>query len=57
LLDTIQGLEDVTLILNKDLDKLVVSKSSSVHDYDLGFQLKYLQKLGKLGKLFKVINL
>jgi Ni,Fe-hydrogenase maturation factor len=51
LMDAIEGIEKVTEIKDKDLDKLIVSKSSTVHDFDLGFQLKYLRKIGKLGKV------
>ena len=30
---------------------IVLPPRNSVHDFDLGFQLKYLKKLGKLGKV------
>jgi Ni,Fe-hydrogenase maturation factor len=51
ILDTVEGIKDVTLISDKDLDKLILSKSLTVHDFDLGFQLKYLKKLGKIGEI------
>lgn len=51
LLDTVQGIDAVTLIEDKDLEKLVLPPRGSVHDFDLGFQLKYLKKIGKLGKV------
>jgi hypothetical protein len=51
LIDTVDGLEQTEIITDEDLDKLVVKQSSSVHDYDLGFQLKYLKKLGKIGSV------
>lgn len=51
ILDAVEGIDQVTEIKNKDLDKLIQSKSTTVHDFDLGFQLKYLQKIGKLGKV------
>jgi Ni,Fe-hydrogenase maturation factor len=51
ILDAVEGIDKVVEINNKDLDKLVMSKSSTVHDFDLGFQLKYLQKIGKLGEV------
>jgi hypothetical protein len=51
LLDTVQGIDKVTVITENDLDKLIVNRSSTAHDYDLGFQLKYLRKLGKLNKI------
>jgi Ni,Fe-hydrogenase maturation factor len=51
ILDTVLGIDKITEIKNKDLDKLILSKSLTVHDFDLGFQLKYLQKLGKIGNV------
>lgn len=51
ILDTVMGIKQVTLINDEDLSKLVLSKSISAHDYDLAFQIKYLRKLGKLGKV------
>ena len=51
ILDAIEGIEKITELKNADLDKLVLSKSLTVHDFDLGFQLKYLKKIGKLGKV------
>lgn len=51
LLDTIQGIDEVTILTENDLDKLIVNRSTTAHDYDLGFQLKYLKKLGKLQKI------
>lgn len=56
LMDNIVGIEKVMLIEDKDLDKLVMSPRSSVHDFDLGFQIKYLKKLGKLGEV-RIIGL
>jgi Ni,Fe-hydrogenase maturation factor len=51
ILDAAQGIEKVTEIKDDDLDKLILPPRSSVHDFDLGFQLKYLKKIGKLGKI------
>ena len=56
IMDNIAGIEKVTLIEDKDLDKLVMSPRNSVHDFDLGFQIKYLKKLGKLGEV-RIIGL
>ena len=53
ILDTVEGLDEVRVI--EDIDRLMVSNSGTVHDYDLGFQLKYLKKLGRLGKV-KIIG-
>ncbi len=48
ILDTVMGLDEVTEIKENDLDKLILTKSLTAHDYDLGFQLKYLRKLRKI---------
>jgi hypothetical protein len=48
ILDTVQGIEKVTLIDQTHLDKLIINRGVTAHGYDLGFQLKYLIKLGKL---------
>jgi hypothetical protein len=51
ILDTVLGIEEVTLITESNLDKFILSPRNSAHDYDLGFQLKYLTKIGKLKKI------
>jgi len=51
IMDSVQGIDEVTLFTEKDLDKIKSPTSTTVHDYDLGFQLKYLYKLAKLDKL------
>jgi Ni,Fe-hydrogenase maturation factor len=51
ILDAVQGIEKITEIKDDDLDKLILPPRSSVHDFDLGFQLKYLKKIGRLGKV------
>jgi Ni,Fe-hydrogenase maturation factor len=51
ILDVVQGINKVTEINNPDLDRLILSKSITVHDFDLGYQLKYLKKIGKLGEI------
>ncbi len=50
-LDTVQGIQDVTLIEGENIDRLVLSPRSSVHDFDLAFQLRYLKKIDKLGEI------
>lgn len=52
ILDTVQGINQVELIKGDDVDRLILPSRGSVHDFDLGFQLKYLKKLGKLGEVF-----
>jgi Ni,Fe-hydrogenase maturation factor len=51
ILDTVEGIQDVALVEGDRIDGLVLSPRGSVHDFDLGFQLRYLRKLGKLGKV------
>jgi len=46
IIDTIEGIEKVTVI--DDIEKLETSKIYSLHDFDLAFNLKLLQKIGKL---------
>lgn len=49
IIDTVEGIENVTLI--NDIEKLEVSKIYSLHDFDLAFNLKLLQKIGRLKKV------
>ena len=56
IMDGVWGLDEVKLIEGNDIDRLVLPKRVTVHDFDLGFQLKYLKKLGKLGDV-KIIGL
>jgi hypothetical protein len=49
ILDTVQGIQDVTLVEGDGIDGLTLSPRGSVHDFDLAFQLRYLKKLNKLG--------
>jgi Ni,Fe-hydrogenase maturation factor len=51
ILDTVEGIQDVALVEGDRIDGLVLSPRGSVHDFDLAFQLRYLRKLGKLGKV------
>jgi len=56
LIDTVIGLPEVTLLTEKDLEKMPQMARGTTHDYDLGFQLKYLMKIGKLEKV-RIIGL
>jgi hypothetical protein len=51
ILDTVQGISEINVLTDKDLDRLAANSRTSAHDYDLGFQLKYLKKIGKVGKV------
>lgn len=46
--DTVGGIQTIQVFHEDDLGHLVLSPRTSVHDFDLGFQLKFLMKLGKL---------
>jgi hypothetical protein len=46
IIDTVVGIKKVQVI--KDLDKIQLDKIYSLHDFDLGFNLKLLYKIGKL---------
>jgi Ni,Fe-hydrogenase maturation factor len=52
IMDTVDGISETTLISDTDLDKIILTKSATAHDFDLSFQIKYLKKLGKLGKVY-----
>lgn len=56
IMDVIQGIDKVKLIDLKDANRLILPPRTSTHDFDLGFQLKYLKKLGKLKKI-KIIGI
>jgi Ni,Fe-hydrogenase maturation factor len=49
IIDTVEGIKKVVLI--DDIEKLETSKIYSLHDFDLAFNLKLLQKIGKLKKV------
>ena len=51
ILDTVRGLRNVELVEGAEIDGLVLSPRGSVHDFDLAFQLRYLKKLNRLGKV------
>jgi Ni,Fe-hydrogenase maturation factor len=55
LIDTIVGIDKVRVLTLEDLDKVELSPRNSVHDFDLGFQLKLMKKLGKV-KNVKIIG-
>jgi Ni,Fe-hydrogenase maturation factor len=53
IIDTIEGIEKVVLV--EDIEKIQDQKLYSLHDFDLAFNLKLLQKIGKLEKI-KIIG-
>lgn len=54
ILDVVNGVSEVKLIKDDDLERIKLHDSSTVHDFDLGFQVKYLKKLGKLGEVYVI---
>lgn len=51
LLDTVADIKTPKLFIDIDFQKIQLPPRTSAHDFDLGFQLKYLKKLGKIGKV------
>jgi len=51
IMDVILGLGKVQVFSLESFDKISGLTRATVHDFDLGFQLKYLKKLGKIGKV------
>ena len=49
IIDTVENIKNVVLI--DDIEKLETGKIYSLHDFDLAFNLKLLQKIGKLKKV------
>ena len=49
IIDTIMDIDNV--IIFEDLNKIQLNKTLTMHDFDLGFNLKLLQKLGQLEKV------
>lgn len=56
IMDVIKGIDKITTLDSDDINLLQLSPRTSAHDFDLGFQLNYLKKLGKLNKI-KIIGL
>ncbi|MEM4397093.1 MAG: hypothetical protein QW757_00545 [Candidatus Woesearchaeota archaeon] len=52
IIDTIQGIKDVVLLTEKDIDKIKTEKLFSLHDFDLGYNLKLLKKFGFIENFF-----
>ena len=49
IIDTALGIDKIKIL--EDIDKIELSPQYSLHDHDLGFNLKLLKKLGKLDKV------
>lgn len=46
IMDVVAGIEEVEIFEN--IDEVILPPRVSAHDFDLGFQLKYLRKIGKI---------
>jgi Ni,Fe-hydrogenase maturation factor len=51
ILDTVQGIREVTWLEGDIIDRLILGPLGSVHDFDLAYQLRYLKKLNRLGEV------
>jgi Ni,Fe-hydrogenase maturation factor len=49
IIDTVEGIKKVTLIT--DIDSISTQRIYSMHDFDLGYNLKLLKKLGYVNKV------
>jgi Ni,Fe-hydrogenase maturation factor len=49
IIDTVEGIDKIMIFT--DIDKIENSPKYSMHDFDLGFNLKLLQKIGRLKKI------
>ena len=49
IIDTIKGIKKVELI--EDIDKIITEKVYSMHDFDLGYNLKLLKKMKMIDKV------
>lgn len=54
IIDTVLGIEEIKIFT--DLDKFSAARRVSLHDFDLGAELSYLKKLGKIKKI-KIIGI
>ena len=55
-MDVVKGLKKVTMLTENNLGNLKLAPRNTAHDFDLGWQLKYLKKLGKL-KQVRIIGI
>jgi Ni,Fe-hydrogenase maturation factor len=49
IIDTVKGIKKVELI--EDIDKIITKKIYSMHDFDLGYNLKLLKKMKMMDKV------
>lgn len=51
IMDAVAGIKEIKVLDENSIEKLIMAPRTSVHEFDLGFQLKYLKKLGKIKKV------
>lgn len=51
IIDTVEGIEKVTILTEDDIDKIKSEKIYSMHDFDLGYSLKLLKKMGYMNSV------
>lgn len=56
IMDVVINTDKPIVVTEKDTGLIMSPTSTTVHDYDLGFQLKYLIKIGKLAH-FTIIGI
>jgi Ni,Fe-hydrogenase maturation factor len=49
IIDTVKGIKKVELI--EDIDKIITDKIYSMHDFDLGYNIKLLKKMRMIDKV------
>ncbi|MDD4290616.1 MAG: hypothetical protein PHH83_05115 [Patescibacteria group bacterium] len=49
IIDTVEGISEVKILT--DINKIEIEPKYSMHDFDLGFNLKLLYKIGQLTKI------
>lgn len=49
IIDTVKGIKKVELI--EDIDKIITDKIYSMHDFDLGYNLKLMKKMKMIDKV------
>jgi hypothetical protein len=51
IIDTVEGIRNVRLITEKDIDLINGQRVFTMHDYDLGYNLKLLKKLNYIDRV------
>jgi Ni,Fe-hydrogenase maturation factor len=51
IMDVVEDLNEIKIVEDNNIEKILLSPRNTTHDFDLAFQLKYLKKIGKIGKV------